>query len=284
MTVTPATLTVTGVVAQDKIYDGTLTDTLSLSGAHLSGSVTGDTVNLDTSGAAAQFADKNVGIGKSVMVSGPGADRGRRRQLHPRPAHRPERQHHEGDVDRLGHHREDQGLQRHGRRHPESLRGQPLGRRHRRPGERLPHRLLRGIVPGQECRQQPEPSRSAGWLTGADAGNYTLAQPTGLNASITAAALTASLTGSVEKTYDGTTAAVLTTGNYHLAGVIGSDVVALERPRLGHVRSKTVGTGKTITVGGLALAGADAGNYQLATASVSVSSARSTPGYSVSQA
>lgn len=74
-------------------------------------------------------------------------------------------------------------------------------------------------------------------------------------------ALTASLTGSVTKTYDGTTAAALTAGNYTLAGVVGSDAVSLNNPAVGAFANKNAGTGKTVTASGLALTGAAAGNY-----------------------
>ena len=73
--------------------------------------------------------------------------------------------------------------------------------------------------------------------------------------------LTASLTGSVTKTYDGTTAAALTAGNYTLAGVVGTDAVSLNNPAVGAFANKNVGTGKTVTASGLALTGAAAANY-----------------------
>ncbi|HEY5106943.1 MAG TPA: YDG domain-containing protein [Caulobacteraceae bacterium] len=78
---------------------------------------------------------------------------------------------------------------------------------------------------------------------------------------IAARSLTASLTGSVEKTYDGTTAATLASGNYQLSGAIAGDNVALNDPASGTYDSKDAGTGKTVSVGGLMLTGADAGDY-----------------------
>ena len=51
-----------------------------------------------------------------------------------------------------------------------------------------------------------------------------------------------------------------------LTGVIGSDSVAVDLSSVssGTVANKNVGTGKAVTVNGIALSGADAGNYQLA--------------------
>ena len=52
------------------MYDGTNSATLILSNAVLVGVVSGDTVALDTTSAVGVFADKNVGAGKLVTLSG----------------------------------------------------------------------------------------------------------------------------------------------------------------------------------------------------------------------
>ncbi len=77
--ITPKGLTISGVLANDKVYDGTILATLDTSGAGLVGVVGLDDVNLDDSGAGGLFADKNAGNGKPVTVSGfalSGADAG----------------------------------------------------------------------------------------------------------------------------------------------------------------------------------------------------------------
>jgi filamentous hemagglutinin family protein len=95
-------------------------------------------------------------------------------------------------------------------------------------------------------------------LGGTAAGNYTITQPTGLTANITAASLTVSGTSAVNKVYDGTTAATLSGGA--LSGVIGSDVVTLSQA--GNFASANVGTGIAVT-GADTLGGTAAGNYTL---------------------
>ena len=65
-----ATLTVSGITAANKIYDGKTTATLNTNGAALVGIIAGDTVTLGISGAKGTFGDKNVGTGKAVTVSG----------------------------------------------------------------------------------------------------------------------------------------------------------------------------------------------------------------------
>ena len=66
--ITPATLTVTGLAAENKIYDGGTAATLDFGGVTLLGLIGGDSVLLD--GGTADFTDKNVGLGKTVTVTG----------------------------------------------------------------------------------------------------------------------------------------------------------------------------------------------------------------------
>ncbi|PYK99606.1 MAG: hypothetical protein DME19_08070, partial [Verrucomicrobia bacterium] len=68
--ITATGLTVTGVTAGNKVYDGTTSATLNVSVAALVGVTSGDTVTLNTASASGVFADKAVGAGKPVSVSG----------------------------------------------------------------------------------------------------------------------------------------------------------------------------------------------------------------------
>ncbi|HMI07592.1 MAG TPA: YDG domain-containing protein, partial [Flavobacterium sp.] len=92
-------------------------------------------------------------------------------------------------------------------------------------------------------------------LSGLQAGNYSVSQPTGINADITAATVT--ITGAVaqDKPFDGTTAATIT-GT--LSGVISPDVVTLVGT--GTFASSAIGNGIAVTSTST-LAGADGGNY-----------------------
>ena len=102
-------------------------------------------------------------------------------------------------------------------------------------------------------------------LVGDMAGNYTLASTLTGSGAITAKTLTASLTGSVSKVYDATTAATLTPANYLLSGIIGTDKVNLNNPAGGTFDNANSGSAKTISVSGLAL---DNANYQLESTSI----------------
>jgi glucuronoarabinoxylan endo-1,4-beta-xylanase len=68
-TVTPAGLTIVGVAATDKVYDGTTNATLT-GNAALNGVLGGDVVNLLTNNAVAWFADADPGTNKPVTAAG----------------------------------------------------------------------------------------------------------------------------------------------------------------------------------------------------------------------
>ena len=109
-------------------------------------------------------------------------------------------------------------------------------------------------------------------LAGTDKANYTLSSVATTAAAITAKPLTGSFTVAASKVYDASTSATVT--DRALTGVIGTDVVT---PSGGNARydTKNVGAGKTVTLTGMTLIGADAGNYRLA--SVGTTTADITP-------
>jgi hypothetical protein len=103
-------------------------------------------------------------------------------------------------------------------------------------------------------------------ISGTDAGNYSLTATTAnTTANITARALTVSATG-VDKVYDGGTAATVTFSDNRIANdkVTEAGTAAFA--------DKNVGTGKAVSVSGIALTGDDAANYASnATASATAS-------------
>jgi hypothetical protein len=104
----------------------------------------------------------------------------------------------------------------------------------------------------------------------ANAGNYTFQQAAtnGTALTINPAVLTAVLTGTVKKVYDGTIDATLSGVNYALTGVIGSDEVALNDPPSGSYASMSIGSNIPVSVSGLSLTGSKAGNYRLANSTI----------------
>ena len=69
ITAAPVTIT-SGITANNKVYSGTTTATLSSNTVVLSGVVNGDTLSLNTNGYAANFASAGVGNGIAVSVTG----------------------------------------------------------------------------------------------------------------------------------------------------------------------------------------------------------------------
>src|SRR5262249_8526228 len=100
-------------------------------------------------------------------------------------------------------------------------------------------------------------------ISGAHAGNYLLTQPA-TTAGITGKGLTVSRVTASNKPYDGNTTATLDTGSAALVGVVNGDVVTLNTGNAaGAFATAAVGSAKTVSVSGLAVGGAQAGNYSL---------------------
>ena len=169
-TINKAGIVITGVTATNKVYDKSYFDTLNTSSASLSGVVSGDQVNLVTTGANGTFANDNVGNGIVVTASGFS-------------------------------------------------------------------------------------------ISGAQAANYTLTQPTGLTANITPAPLSLI---NVEKVYDSTTSLPTTNSAYTLSGIYAGDQVVVNASVVGGSYAfKNVGGNLPLSLYGLALTGAQASDYSI---------------------
>ena len=106
--------------------------------------------------------------------------------------------------------------------------------------------------------------RWAGADAGSKASNYAITFDTDNNAyEITPLALTLSGFAVADKTYDSTTAATVSSyGTF--TNLVGADVVSIDSSSVSAVfDNANVGT-RTATVTGIALSGADAGNYSIA--------------------
>ena len=103
-------------------------------------------------------------------------------------------------------------------------------------------------------------------LGGTDASKYRLTSVSTASADITAKGLTVDGAVAKSKSYDGNTDAGLDfTGATLHAGVVTGDVVTIKSNAAeGEFDNAKVGTGKSVTVTGVDLAGAAAGNYTVA--------------------
>ena len=98
-------------------------------------------------------------------------------------------------------------------------------------------------------------------LTGKDAGNYALTQPTGVEARITPRPVTVSGIAAQDKTYDGNTQVTFDYGNARLEGNVDGDKLTVTAE--GAFEDANVGD-KLVNITGLTLGGAEQGNYVLA--------------------
>ena len=113
-------------------------------------------------------------------------------------------------------------------------------------------------------------------LVGTDAGNYTLAQPTGLTAGITKKDITGSFTAD-NKVYDGTNTATVLTPR-PLSGVVTGDYGRVSLTGgLATFANANVGTSKTVTASGMVLSGLLAGNYNLTSVSTTTADITARP-------
>src|SRR5205814_2782848 len=94
-------------------------------------------------------------------------------------------------------------------------------------------------------------------ITGVDTANYTFNTTATATADITTRPLTVSATG-VNKVYDGNATATVTLPDNRVAGDVFTDNYAGAT-----FADKNVGNGKPISVSGISISGADAGNYAL---------------------
>jgi len=255
LTINRASLTVSGTTVADKVYDAT--PTAILGGTAVISALGSDDVTLGGIGTAA-FLDKNVGTGKPVSVAGytiSGSDAGNYTLVQP------------------------SGLS--ANITPADLQISGLtatnkvydgSRTATLSGSAAISKLgtddvsLGGSGSGSFADKNFGTGKTVtvtGYtMSGSDAGNYNLVQPTGLAADISKAALTVSATG-VNKVYDGNTSAAVTLADNRVSG----DTLTLSSSGANFL-DKNAATGKTINVAGINVTGSDAGNYSFNTTAV----------------
>lgn len=75
--------------------------------------------------------------------------------------------------------------------------------------------------------------------------------------------ITATLTGSTSKTYDGNQAAILNASNFNFTGAIDGDTLTINTPSSGTLNDKNVGNNKLVTASDIAIADAKNGNAKV---------------------
>ena len=253
--ITSVSLTITGITGDDKVYDGTTAAT-AIGTAALSGVVSGDDVVLGGTPAFA-FASSDVGTGITINASGyaiSGTDAGNYILTQPTLS---------ADITSVS--LTITGITGDNKVYDGTTAATAIGTA-----------ALSGVVSGDDVVLGGTPvfafassdvgtgitiNASGYAISGTDAGNYTLTQPT-LSGDITSVSLTVTGITGDDKVYDGTTAATAT-GTAALSGVVSGDDVVLDGTPVFAFVSSDVGTGITINASGYAISGTDAGNYTL---------------------
>ena len=261
LTVNQKALTVTGITANNKVYDGNTTATLNTAGATLVGVVSGHTVTLNTGGATGTFDTKNVGTGKTVTVAGltiSGADAGNYTLTQPTTTANITAKSLTVSGITANNKIYDGGITATLNTGGAALVGVVSG-----DSVTLNTASATGAFANKTVGTGKTVTVSGLTISGTGVGNYALTQPTA-TADITAKNLTVSGITASNKIYDGGTVATLNTVSAALVGVVGGDAVTLNTGSpAGAFANKNVGTGKTVAVSGLTISGGDAGNYTL---------------------
>src|SRR5205823_4376401 len=101
-------------------------------------------------------------------------------------------------------------------------------------------------------------------IGGADSSNYSLTQPAGLAADITAKALSIPGVTASNKVRSQERREGMDTAGESVAGIVARDTLTVDNSgAAGTFSDKNVGTGKSVTASGFAIGGADSGNYSL---------------------
>ena len=247
--ITPATLTVTGLTASNKVYNATTAATLTGTGV-LTGKLVGDVVNLAGT-VSGVFLDKNVANAKAVTVSGSsiiGADAnnyqlsatGLTANISAAAL----------TVSATGSNRVYNGL----------LTDAVTLTDNRFTGDLLNLANTSATFADKNVGTAKAVSVSGITVTGVDAANYTFNTTASTTANITPAQLTVTGLAASNKVYDATTTATIS-GTAVLTGQVVGDTVNLAATVSGLFADKNVANGKTVTVSGASLTGVDAINY-----------------------
>ncbi len=256
-TIVQRALTVSGIAAAEKVYDGTTSASVDLSGISFAGLVSGDSIN--ASGTAGIFSDKNVGVDKTVTLSGTtygGADAGNYAitgqsnavanitakaitvsgitvgdKVYDGTT--------VGTVDLSG--LTFNGL---------------VG------GDDLTGSGTVGVFADKNIGTAKSVALSGTTYGGSDVGNYAITDQVASTADITAKALTISGITAGDKVYDGTTNATLDTSGISFTGLLGGDDLSIASVT-GTFTDKNAAANKTVNLTGSSYNGVDVGNYAI---------------------
>lgn len=256
--ITPLAVTINGVSAADKVYDATRVATLS--GGELIGALSDDEVTLSDSGRQGEFEDKNVGEDKVVTASGyvlTGDDAqnyalsqptGLTASISPATV----------TVTGINGDKIYDGLTSTGLGSPELV-GILASDQLELDGSSVQASFDNRLAEADKTLNLDGDFA----LTGTDSNNYIVDQPTDLTATIAKKTVSSQDLVIADKVYDGNTVATVDTAG-SISGLVGNDVALIDLNALvANFSDRNVGEDKPIEFAGLALAGADAVNYEI---------------------
>lgn len=270
--ISKANLTVTGLTASNKVYDGSVN--APLGGTASVTALGGDSLSL-TGKAVGVFADKNVGDGKAVTVSGvslAGTDAGNytltqqsgltanitAASISAITGITAADKTYDGTTDTTLN------------SDAASFTGMVVG-------DTLTVASATGAFADKNAGAGKMVNITGLALGGTDAGNYTLASTMASTTATIVKAGISAVTGitAADKTYDGSTSATLDSTSASFTGRLDGDALTVSTAT-GAFEDKNAATGKTVSISGITLGGADAGNYQL-TSDTATATAAITP-------
>ncbi|MDR2297064.1 MAG: YDG domain-containing protein [Comamonas sp.] len=244
LTIQKRALTVGGITAVNKIYDGDTSATLAWGGGWVQGLVSGDQLSFNASG---KFDDKNVGTGKTVSVTGTigGADAGNYEVTFSDATANISKRAITGTITADG------------KTYDGNVQAVTHGRLN---GVLNNDDLTVASTNGQFSDKNADIGKTVnvgGTVAGVDAGNYDVT----FNSTTTADIARLAINGTISadgKTYDGSVQAVT---HGRLKGVLNNDDLTVASTS-GQFSDKNAGAGKAVAVVGT-VTGADAGNYDV---------------------
>ncbi|HCH25429.1 MAG TPA: hypothetical protein DE179_14155 [Oceanospirillaceae bacterium] len=252
--ITKANLSISGLSSANKVYDATTI--ASLAGVASVSAIVGDSVSLAGT-ASGHFVDKNVGTGKSIVVTGyslSGVDKDNYNLIQPTGL--------SGNISKAD--LAVTGLSIANQVYDASLVANLGGTAAISPllSDSV---ILGGTVSATFANKNVGSGKAvsvSGYtITGIDSANYNLIQPQGLSVNITPADLAIFGISATNKTYDAGIVAGLS-GTATISA-LGQDQVTLGGVALGSFSDKNVGSNKSVSIAGLTIAGTDVANYTL---------------------
>jgi hypothetical protein len=259
--ITPKSLTVTGITANNKVYDGTNVATANTGGAVLSGVLAADLAHVTIASTTGTFSGADVGTDLTVIITVNlgGTAGGNYTVIQPTST---------ANITPLA-------ITVSGITADKTYDGTTAATLN------LSGAALHGVLAGDSANVAIQ--GTAGTFSGANAatgltvtptnlilsgtmaGNYTLTLPA-ITANITPKALTVTGITAADKVADGTTAAVINTLDATLVGVVTADIDNVDlivTNAVGTFSQSAPGTNLTVAISGLTITGSAIGNYTL---------------------